>query len=69
MKRRRVTGWQLAPFHLLESTIRPKLSIIDEEKDLTGRLMGLVPDEQSFVKADETLVRYLALVVFNRVIY
>ena len=60
MTRRKVAGWQLAPFHLLQSTIHPKLSIIDEEKDLNVKLMGLNPDDQCIMEANDDVNRYLA---------
>ena len=56
-------GWQLAPFQLLESTIRPKLSIIDEERDCSSGLIRLPPDDKSFDNTNDTLVRYLAFIL------
>ena len=56
-------GWQLAPFQLLESTIRPKLSIIDEERDCSSGLIRLPPEDKSFVNTNDPLVRYLAFIL------
>ena len=62
LARRRITGWQLAPFQLLESTIRPKLSIIDEELNCNRGQIQLSPEDEPFINPNDALVRYLAFV-------